>query len=111
MPTRIKQLDAGSVGTGTGSGPLEGVRPPKAVDSATAGSSGAAAPSLDSVHITESGRALAALSQAVQEAPEVDATRVATLQQSIASGQYGVDADRIAGSLLQLEQDLGGSSQ
>lgn len=110
MANRIKQLDGGSIGAGGGN-PVESVRPGKPVGSATTGSGAPAAPSADSVHITSSARALATLSQAVQDTPEVDAGRVATLQQAIESGQYGVDPGRIAGRMLQLEQDLGGAQQ
>jgi flagellar biosynthesis anti-sigma factor FlgM len=47
-----------------------------------------------------------ALAQAVSEAPEVDTQRVSALQQSISSGQYVINPDRIANRLLQMEQDL-----
>lgn len=104
MASRIKDVDSGSVGTG--GGPLEPIRGSKPVGSATAGT-GEPSSSPDSVHITASARALAALSQAVQNTPDVDAARVATLQQAIGAGNYGIDAQRIAGRMLQLEQDLG----
>ena len=110
MPNRINQLDGRAVSTGNG-GAVESIPPARPVGSAAGGASGGAGPAPDSVHITASGRALAALSQAVQEAPEVDAARVSTLQQSIGSGNYSVDADRIAARMLQLEQDLGGNAQ
>ena len=103
MANRIKGLDGGSIGTGS-SNPVEKVRlsTPVNADGADA-SSGA---SVDSVHITSSARSLAALSQTIRDIPDVNAERVATVQQAIASGQYSVDAGRIASRLLQLEQDL-----
>jgi len=110
VANRIQQLDGGSVSSGTGSA-VESVLPAKPVGSATGGASGAASAPTDSVHITASGRALAALSQAVQDTPEIDGARVATLQQSISSGNYSIHADRLAGRMLQLEQDLGGDAQ
>jgi negative regulator of flagellin synthesis FlgM len=110
VPNRINQLDGGAVSSGTGSA-VEGIAPSKSVGSAAGGSNGSPGAAPDSVSITPSGRALAAVSQAVQEAPEVDNARVSTLQQAIASGSYSVDADRIAGRMLQLEQDLGGNAQ
>jgi negative regulator of flagellin synthesis FlgM len=107
VASRIKELDAGSVGAGGGA--LEPIRGSKPVGAASpdAGNTGGA--SADSVHITHSARALAALSQALRDTPEVDAARVASLQQAIAAGNFGVDAQRIAGRMLQLEQDLSGS--
>lgn len=110
MANRINQLDGGAVSSGSG-GAVESILPAKTVGSAASGSSGNGGPPPDSVHITASGRALAALSQAVQEAPEVDSARVSTLQQAIASGNYSVDAERTAGRMLQLEQDLSGNGQ
>jgi flagellar biosynthesis anti-sigma factor FlgM len=47
-----------------------------------------------------------ALAQAVHAAPEVDAQRVAQLQQSIGNGTYQVQPERIANQLLKMEQDL-----
>jgi len=106
VASRIKDVDGGSISAGSG-GPLEGIRAGKPVGSATSGP--ASGPTPDSVHITSSARALAALSQAVQAAPDVDGARVAGVQQALAAGQYGIDPDRIAGRMLQLEQDLGGT--
>lgn len=107
MASRIKDVDSGSIGAGGGSlGPIRGGKP---VGSAAAGSGSNSAAGADSVHITDSARALAALSQTIQALPETDAGRVATLQQAIANGSYSVDSGRIAARMLQLEQDLGGS--
>lgn len=103
MANRIKGLDGLSVGAGSDS-PVESIRPATAVTSATAGSS--TPNSSDSVQITPYARVLTSLSLAVQNAPEVDAARVSTLQQAIESGQYQVNADQTAAGLLRLEQDL-----
>ena len=108
MANRIKQLDGASIGTGNGS-PIESVKPSHAVTSATAESDSSSRPVSDSVHITESARTLAALSQAVQATPDINTDRVAALQQDIGAGQYSIDPERIAGRMLQLEQDLRGA--
>ena len=105
MPNRIKELDGLSVGAGSG-GPVEGIRPATAPPSATAGSNAALGNS-DSVQITPHARLLTSLSQAVQNAPEIDATRVSRLQQAIDAGHYQIDPQRTAARLLRLEQDLG----
>jgi len=115
VANRIKQLDGASVAPDSGK-PLQAVHAGNAAGSSTtgAGSSQPAAASGaagDSVYITQSARALAALSQAVQDSPNIDFTRVATLQRSIDEGLYRVDPNRIAGLMMQLEQDLNGMMQ
>ncbi len=106
MANRIKELDGLSVGPGSG-GPVEGIRPAAAPSSATAGSNSALGNS-DSVQITPM-RLLTSLSQAVQNAPEIDAARVSRLQQAIDAGHYQIDPQQTATRLLRLEQDLGGT--
>ena len=110
MANRIKQLDGASVAPDSGK-PLEAVRAGNAAGSATAGagSSGSSGAASDSVYITQSARTLAALSQAVQDSPDIDSARVATLQRSIGEGLYTIDPNRIAGLMMQLEQDLSGA--
>jgi len=103
VANRIKGLDGGAIGPGSGN-PIEKVNVSKPVTPAGAEPSPAA--ETDSVHITQSARALASLSQAVQDTPDIDSARVAAVQQQIESGQYTVNPDRIASRLLQLEQDL-----
>ncbi len=85
------------------------MRASNTVGSAGGGAAGAAGSAPDSVYITQSARTLAALSQTVQDSPDIDSARVATLQQSIGAGLYNVDPERIAGLMLQLEQDLSGT--
>ena len=103
MPNRIKGLDGGSIGPGS-SNPIETIR--VATPVSPAGTDSSANTQTDSVHITQSARALAALSQAVQDTPDVDAGRVAEVQQAIVAGTYTINPERIASRLLQLEQDL-----
>lgn len=107
MASRIKGLDGGSIGPGSGN-PIEKVSISKPVT--TVGADSVPVADTDSVHITQSARSLAALAQAVHDTPEVDNARVSAVQQQIESGQYTVNPDRIASRLLQLEQDLGGAS-
>jgi len=110
MVSRISELESGAIGTGSG-GPVEAVRPGNAVGAAGTGGGSSTGTAPSDVHITDSARALASLSQSVQDAPEVDAARVASLQQALSSGQYSIDPERIAGSMLQLEQELAGTRQ
>ena len=109
MANVIKGLDGGSIGPDS-SNPIEKIRASTPVTSGSAGSNTSAAPT-DSVHITESARSLAALSRTVSETPDVDTKRVAAVQQSLASGSYQINPERIADSMLQLEHDLGNSKQ
>ena len=60
----------------------------------------AIAPEADSLDLTPSARVLG---EGASEAP-VDAHRVEKLRQAIADGSYKVDADRIAGKLLDIER-------
>jgi negative regulator of flagellin synthesis FlgM len=104
LANRIKEL--GGLSVGAGSGPVEGIKPAHPAGAAGAGA-GNTSTSADSVHITPHARLLTSLSQAVQNAPEVDAARVTNLQQAIESGQYRVDPEQTATRLMRLEQDLG----
>jgi negative regulator of flagellin synthesis FlgM len=107
VANRIKGLDGGSIGPGS-SNPIEKIRISTTVNPAGGDSSPTA--QTDSVHITQSARSLAALAQAVNDSPDIDAGRVAAVQQAIDSGQYIVNPERIASRLLQLEQDLSSAS-
>jgi negative regulator of flagellin synthesis FlgM len=68
----------------------------------------AAAPSqtADQVTLTSSARSLHKLSEAVAQAPVVDAAKVASVKQAVNSGTYQVDAGRVAQKLLQFERGL-----
>ena len=111
--SKINQLDGNAISSGTQS-VVDGVAPAKSVGSGAAGP-GNTGPSVtdssDSVSITESGRTLAALSKAVQDSPEIDGARVATLRQAITSGSYVIDDEAIAGRMLQIDQELGGNAK
>ena len=105
MPNRIKGLDSGSIGPGSGN-PIERVRLGKPVTPAGTETETSQTTAKDSVHITQSARSMAAISQAVQDSPDVDTSRVASVQQQLESGQYTVNPERIASRLVQLDQDL-----
>lgn len=109
MANQIKGLDGGSIGSDS-SNPIEKVRVSTPVNSGGS-SAPQSAPRSDSVHITQSARALNSLSEAVNDAPDVDANRVAALQQALSSGSYKVNPERIANNMLQLEQELSQSKQ
>ncbi len=62
----------------------------------------------DTVNITHSGLLLGKLAEVVQAAPVVDADRVKTIKDAIASGDYRVDAQKTADNLLRFERDVTG---
>jgi len=105
VTTRIKGTDSQAVETGT-SRPVERVRR----TSSSAPAAHAAEQTTETVQITDAARQLNALSQAIDNTPDVDTQRVASLQQSIEQGQYQINSGRIADRLLQLEGDLTASA-
>jgi negative regulator of flagellin synthesis FlgM len=109
MAGRIKGLDGGSIGSDN-SNPIEKVRVSNPVGSGGSSATSTTARS-DSVSITDSARTLASLSQAVSDAPDVDMNRVSAVQQALATGSYRINPERIASSMLALEQDLGSTKQ
>jgi negative regulator of flagellin synthesis FlgM len=109
MAGRIKGLDGGSIGSDQ-SNPIEKVRVSNPVGSGGSDSTHSTTHA-DSVSITDSARTLASLSQAVNDAPDVDMNRVSAVQQALATGSYRINPERIANSMLALEQDLSSTKQ
>ncbi|MCV6605881.1 MAG: flagellar biosynthesis anti-sigma factor FlgM [Porticoccaceae bacterium] len=68
--------------------------------------SASAAPSSDTVTVTNQAARLQELEQSLANTPVVDSARVAELREAIASGSYQPDPQRIADKLSQLERDL-----
>lgn len=75
-------------------------------DSSDGSSESAAGTAANSVQITGSARQLAQLEQQLQELPAVDAARVAEISEALATGQYQINAERIADSMLSMEEQL-----
>lgn len=73
---------------------------------AAAGKSSARQGSADTLTLTDSGRTLARLAEAVAATPETDGLRVDSLKAAIAGGTYQVDANRVANRLLAAERDF-----
>jgi negative regulator of flagellin synthesis FlgM len=63
-------------------------------------------PQSNEVHITGTARQLVELEQMVKDMPAVDEAKVAALSAAIENGTYKVSADKVADSLLQIEQAL-----
>jgi len=66
----------------------------------------AAAPPTDHVTLTDSARSLQKIEEAAAKTPVVNADKVAAVKQAISSGNYKVDAGRVAGKLLKYERGL-----
>ena len=60
----------------------------------------------DTVTLTHSARSLQKIEETVAKAPVVNAAKVAAVKQAINSGNYQIDAGRIADKLLQFERGL-----
>lgn len=71
-----------------------------------AGPQGETGRSADLLALTDKAQSLKELEGEVARAPGFDSARVAELKQSIASGEYQVDAKSIAGKLLDIESRL-----
>lgn len=60
----------------------------------------------DTVSITQSGLLMRKLEEVVQSTPIVDRERVAAIKDSLASGTYEVDDQRVADRMLRFERDV-----
>ena len=71
------------------------------------GAAGTQAQRGDAVELTGTATLLKRIEARLAGVPEVDRARVSALRQQIRSGEYEIDADRLAGKLLRLEKELG----
>ena len=62
--------------------------------------------SSDTVALSSQAIDLSALESSIKQLPEIDAARVVDLHNRIIAGEYQIDADRLAGKLLNLESTL-----
>ena len=60
----------------------------------------------DHVTLTTSARSLQKLSEAIAQAPVVNAEKVASVKQAVNGGTYQVDSRRVADKMLQSEKGL-----
>jgi negative regulator of flagellin synthesis FlgM len=60
----------------------------------------------DHVTLTTSARSLQKLSEAIAQAPVVNADKVASVKQAVNGGTYQVDSGRVTDKLLQFEKGL-----
>lgn len=79
--------------------------PANAAKPAADGTSGR--PAGDTVELTSSAQLLERLERTLASLPEIDRARVDAVKSAIESGEYEIDAGRIASALLQNERQLG----
>jgi negative regulator of flagellin synthesis FlgM len=70
------------------------------------GQSLASAPSADTVELTSGAQLLARLEKTLATLPDIDAARVDNVKTAIASGDYVIDAEKIADALLRSDREL-----
>jgi negative regulator of flagellin synthesis FlgM len=64
------------------------------------------APSADTVELTSGAQLLARLEKTLATLPDIDAARVDKVKTAIASGDYFIDAEKIADALLRSDKEL-----
>lgn len=65
------------------------------------------ASSVDTVELTQGAKLLERMEKTLAEVPEVDSARIAAVRADIASGNYEINAEKIAEALLRTDQELG----
>ena len=64
------------------------------------------AASVDTVELTQGAKLLERIEKTLAEVPEVDSARIAAVRADIASGNYEINADKIAEALMRTELEL-----
>jgi negative regulator of flagellin synthesis FlgM len=100
----------GALSTAEPVAPLKGSNSNSVVTDKSQGDASAAATPAsqagDTVTLTNSARSLQKIEEAVAKAPVVNTSKVAAIKQAISSGNYQIDAGRVADKLLQFESGL-----
>jgi negative regulator of flagellin synthesis FlgM len=63
-------------------------------------------PAGETVELTSGARLLQRLDKTLAEVPEIDSSRVEAVKTAIASGEYQIDAQKIADAILRSDQTL-----
>ncbi len=79
----------------------------KDVDSANNQATSARPDSSDQVVLTDSAKQLQAIEQQLKSVSAVDSNRVESIKQKIASGEFQVDAEKVAEKLMVTDELLG----
>ena len=60
----------------------------------------------DTVSLSQESQQVSGLQQQLKDSPAIDQTKVDSIKQEIANGNYPLDAEKIAANLINLEQTL-----
>jgi len=66
-----------------------------------------ATPGRDAVSLTDAAARLKRIESGLAQLPDVDRARVEAMRERVESGDYSIDAGRLADKLLRIEQGLG----
>lgn len=66
------------------------------------------ATSSDTVELTSGAKLLERLEKSLDSLPGIDQSKVDAVKQAIASGDYAIDADKIADALVRFDREFGG---
>lgn len=61
----------------------------------------------ETVELTSGGKLLERLEKTLAEIPAIDSARVADVRSAIENGEYHIDADKIAESMLRIDREIG----
>lgn len=87
-------------GSGTGNVAADKAQPDASGTNAASQTGG------DHVTLTSAAQSLQKLSEAIAQAPVVNASKVASIKQAVNGGTYQIDSGRVADKLLQFENGL-----
>lgn len=108
MTNRIGPVDHTSIGKSGNKADETGSVGKLPRDSAAPGAVAANKPTAaDTVKLTSSAKLLERLEKTLATLPEVDSSRVAEVKTAIENGEYTIDADAIAESILSFERSPG----
>lgn len=108
MSNRINPVDQGMLGKigdkigEAGNAKKAGVSAPQP-DAGKAASGG----SVDTVELTSGAKLLERLDKTLAELSAVDSTRIDAVRSAIESGDYTIDADKIADAIIRFDRELG----
>jgi negative regulator of flagellin synthesis FlgM len=71
-----------------------------------ASASSASSQTGDHVTLTSAAQSLQKVSEAIAQAPVVNASKVASIKQAVSGGTYQIDSSRVADKMLQFESGL-----
>lgn len=106
MATEINNISGSHIGNIGAGGQTQG-NPESTPNKTAEDSQTQAAPSRDTVSLTPQAQKLKDLENRISSLPEVDSDRVNAIKDAIANGSYEIDANSIAGKLMQFERSLG----